>query len=73
MDNLCTSIAHSVTADTREAFKETIQSSLLPNMEKAQSQMFKQLNQSFSAGTKECKFFLMLINIINNQYIKPET
>ncbi|XP_077285857.1 enhancer of mRNA-decapping protein 4 homolog Ge-1 isoform X2 [Arctopsyche grandis] len=53
MDNLCTSIAHSVTTATREAFKETIQTSLLPHMEKAQSQMFKQLNQSFSAGTKE--------------------
>lgn len=54
MDNLCVAIAHAVTASTREAFKETIQSSLLPHMEKAQSQMFKQLNQSFSSGTKEC-------------------
>lgn len=59
MDNLCVAISHSVATSTKEAFKQTIQSSLIPHVEKAQSQMFKQLNQSFSSGTKECEYYIL--------------
>lgn len=57
MDNLCLAVAQKLNASTKDAFKDAIQTSLVPYMEKAQTQMFNQLNQTYNNGTKECKFY----------------
>jgi len=55
------------------AFKEAFTTVLLPNMEKVCQIMFKQIQDAFVKGTRECKFFIIpssvQLNISSMYYI----
>ncbi|RVE42996.1 hypothetical protein evm_012342 [Chilo suppressalis] len=53
MEKLSTSIAKSLSEMVREQFREAIMASVVPVVEKAHAQMFRQINAAFQAGTKE--------------------
>ncbi|XP_037297745.1 enhancer of mRNA-decapping protein 4 isoform X2 [Manduca sexta] len=53
MERLSTTIAKSLSEMVRESFRSALFESVLPAMEKAHAQIFKQINQAFQNGTKE--------------------
>ncbi|CAB3231520.1 unnamed protein product [Arctia plantaginis] len=53
MESLSTSIAKSLSDMVRESFRDALFESVVPVMEKAHAQIFRQINQAFQNGTKE--------------------
>ncbi|KAL0894386.1 hypothetical protein ABMA27_013009 [Loxostege sticticalis] len=53
MERLSTSIAKSLSDMVREQFRDALFESVVPVMEKAHAQIFRQVNQAFQNGTKE--------------------
>ncbi|KAJ0181557.1 hypothetical protein K1T71_002279 [Dendrolimus kikuchii] len=53
MERLSGSIASSLSQMVRDSFREALFESVVPVMEKAHAQIFRQINQAFQAGTKE--------------------
>ncbi|XP_028156608.1 enhancer of mRNA-decapping protein 4 [Ostrinia furnacalis] len=53
MERLSTSIAKSLSDMVRESFRETLFECVVPAMEKAHAQLFRQINGAFQNGTKE--------------------
>ncbi|CAH0726350.1 unnamed protein product, partial [Brenthis ino] len=53
MERLSTSIAASLSEMVREAFRAALFESVVPAMEKAHAQIFRQISHTFQAGTKE--------------------
>ncbi|XP_026737919.1 enhancer of mRNA-decapping protein 4 isoform X2 [Trichoplusia ni] len=53
MERLSTSIAKSLSDMVRESFRDALFESVVPVMEKAHAQIFRQINQAFQNGTKE--------------------
>lgn len=53
MENLSASVAKSLSDMVRESFREALFESVVPVMEKAHAQIFRQINQAFQNGTKE--------------------
>ncbi|KAM3959163.1 enhancer of mRNA-decapping protein 4 homolog Ge-1 isoform 1-T1 [Aphomia sociella] len=53
MERLSTSVATSLTDMVRESFRTALFDSVVPVMEKAHQQIFRQINQAFQNGTKE--------------------
>lgn len=56
MERLSSSIATSLSEMVRESFRSALFESVVPVMEKAHAQIFRQINQAFQTGTKECKY-----------------
>lgn len=56
MESLSTSIAKSLSDMVRAQFREALFESMVPIMEKAHAQIFRQINQAFQTGTKECEY-----------------
>lgn len=54
-ERLGTSIAKSVSEMVKESFRSALFESVVPVMEKAHAQIFRQINHAFQNGTKECK------------------
>ncbi|XP_013147075.1 PREDICTED: enhancer of mRNA-decapping protein 4 isoform X2 [Papilio polytes] len=53
MERLSGAIASSLSEMVRESFREALCEGVLPLMEKAHAQIFRQINQAFQNGTKE--------------------
>ncbi|XP_045535054.1 enhancer of mRNA-decapping protein 4 [Papilio machaon] len=53
MERLSGAIATSLSEMVRESFREALCESVVPVMEKAHAQIFRQINQAFQNGTKE--------------------
>ncbi|XP_053604958.1 enhancer of mRNA-decapping protein 4-like [Plodia interpunctella] len=53
MERLSTSIATSLSEMVRASFRSALLDNVLPSMEKAHAQIFKQINQAFQNGAKE--------------------
>ncbi|XP_068621087.1 enhancer of mRNA-decapping protein 4 [Battus philenor] len=53
MERLSTAIATSLSDMVRESFREALFEGVVPVMEKAHAQIFRQINQAFQNGTKE--------------------
>ncbi|CAH2065840.1 unnamed protein product, partial [Iphiclides podalirius] len=53
MERLSTAIASSLSEMVRDSFREALFESVVPVMEKAHAQIFRQINQAFQNGTKE--------------------
>ncbi|XP_037866623.1 enhancer of mRNA-decapping protein 4 isoform X3 [Bombyx mori] len=52
-ERLSSSIARCVSEQVRESFRASVTDSLLPAMERAHAQIFRQVNNAFQNGTKE--------------------
>ncbi|GBP86587.1 Enhancer of mRNA-decapping protein 4 [Eumeta japonica] len=57
LDNLSSKVGSVVAVTARDSFRETVTQTLLPSVETMHAQMFKQINQVFNNGVKECKLF----------------
>lgn len=57
----------------RDSFKEALFDSVVPVMEKAHAQIFRQINTAFQNGTKECKWTLITILMCYLQTTRPIT
>ncbi|CAH2208363.1 jg25484, partial [Pararge aegeria aegeria] len=55
MERLSTAIAKSLSEMVRDSFREALFESVVPVMEKAHAQIFRQINHAFQNGTKECE------------------
>ncbi|XP_045761066.1 enhancer of mRNA-decapping protein 4-like [Maniola jurtina] len=53
MERLSTAIATSLSGMVRDSFREALLDSIVPVMEKAHAQLFRQINHAFQNGTKE--------------------
>ncbi|XP_039765037.1 enhancer of mRNA-decapping protein 4 isoform X2 [Pararge aegeria] len=53
MERLSTAIAKSLSEMVRDSFREALFESVVPVMEKAHAQIFRQINHAFQNGTKE--------------------
>nr|XP_034833095.1 enhancer of mRNA-decapping protein 4-like [Maniola hyperantus] len=53
MERLSTAIATSLSGMVRDSFREALFESVVPVMEKAHAQIFRQINHAFQNGTKE--------------------
>jgi hypothetical protein len=56
MEKLSTSIAKSLSDMVRDSLRAALADSVLPLLEKAHTQIFRQVNAAFQAGTKECQY-----------------
>ncbi|XP_063618137.1 enhancer of mRNA-decapping protein 4 [Cydia splendana] len=52
-DRLSASVSQCVTNAVRDAFRDAMKDSVLPAVERAHADMFRQVNQAFQQGTKE--------------------
>jgi hypothetical protein len=55
-ETLTTTVQNAVKPALEQTFKEVFQGVLLPGIEKACQNMFKQVQDAFLLGTRECKF-----------------
>ncbi|KAJ8980296.1 hypothetical protein NQ317_005216 [Molorchus minor] len=66
-DTLSLSVINVVAPGLEKCYRDIISSSLIPSWEKVCGQMFQQINETFTRGTKECKDTASVENYMDRQ------
>lgn len=59
-DALSTSVVNVIKPSLDKSYKDMISTTLLPSWDRICNNMFQQINETFTKGTKECKLIVHL-------------
>lgn len=67
------SVANVITPILERCYKDMITATLIPSWEKICGTMFQQINETFTKGTKECKFFFFFELLLEKRFCHFES